>query len=332
MVKICVFDTETTDKFPSILGSNWNEKTEKEAKLLDYSDLDKSNSIWKQMLPAWPSIIQLSYILYDIENPDESKIYNKYIDIPDDIIISEGSFAIHHINREFIANLPSDKKVSIKVALLEFMNDIMKPDVEYVVGHNVQFDRKMIISEFLKMKNNDPEMMGYLEFMMNNNNFACTMTETTEICNIPLKIEYKDKKTGENKVFFKIKNPKLSESYFHYFGYHPTGEALHDAIVDVILCLRVFMKYKYNIDVCGFNMIITDYIIKISPEGYVCPIDITEKMNEQLSEKLNNDIALNLEQIVVDFKEPNKKGGSNVGTKRRKRGKGRKSKKTKRGK
>jgi hypothetical protein len=72
------------------------------------------------MLPAWPSIIQLSYILYDIENPDESKIYNKYIDIPDDIIISEGSFAIHHINREFIANLPSDKKVSIKKALNKF--------------------------------------------------------------------------------------------------------------------------------------------------------------------------------------------------------------------
>ena len=116
-------------------------------------------------------------------------------------------------------------------------------------------------------------------------------------------------------------------------GYYPTGEALHDAIVDVILCLRVFMKYKYNIDVCGLNMIITDYIIKISPEGYVCPIDITEKMNEQLSETLNNDIVLNLEQIVVDFKELNKKGGSsNVGTKRRKKGKGRKSKKTKRGK
>jgi hypothetical protein len=58
MVKICVFDTETTDKSPPILGTNWNEKTEKEAKLLDYSDLDKSNSMWKQMLPAWPSIIQ----------------------------------------------------------------------------------------------------------------------------------------------------------------------------------------------------------------------------------------------------------------------------------
>jgi DNA polymerase III epsilon subunit-like protein len=338
MVKICVFDTETTDVPPPITGQNWDEKTKKEALLLDYNDLNKTKSIWVEFLSQWPSIIQLSYIIYDIENPEESKIYNKYIDIPDDVIISNNSFAIHHINKEFIDNLPSEKKVTIEIALSEFMHDIMNPDVKYVVGHNVQFDRKMIIAELLKLKNKLtkigelPDMVSYLEFMMdtNKNKFACTMEETILICNILREIKYKDKKTGEDKVFFKPKSPKLIESYFHYFGYYPNGEALHDAIIDVILCLRVFMKYKYDIDVCGLNNIITDYIIKISPDGYVCPIDITEKMNEQITETLSNDVGLNLKEIVVDFNESNKKIGGQVGTKRRKKGKkSRKSTKSK---
>lgn len=336
MVKICVFDTETTNVPPTIYSKNWDEKTKKEALLLDYNDLNNSSStsMWNQMLPLWPSIIQLSYIIYDIEKPEESKIYNKYIDIPNDVVISESSFAVHHINEEFIQKLPSKKKVTIDGAVLEFMHDIMDSDVEYVVGHNIQFDRKMIIAELLKLKNLTPELPevgSYLEFMMdtNRNKFACTMTETTQICNLLMEIKYKDKKTGEDKVFFKPKSPKLIESYFHYFGYYPNGEALHDAIIDVILCLRVFMKYKYDIDVCGLNNMITDYIIKISPEGYVCPIDITEKMNEKITETINSDIGFN-DSVVIDFNESNKKSVGGKNTKKRKKGKkSRKSTKSK---
>jgi len=39
------------------------------------------------------------------------------------------------------------------------------------------------------------------------------------------------------------------------------------------LTLRVFIKYKYNEDVCGKNEIITEYIKRISPEGYVCNLE-----------------------------------------------------------
>jgi DNA polymerase III epsilon subunit-like protein len=208
---------------------------------------------------------------------------------------------------------------------MEFMQEIINADIELVVGHNVQFDRKIIIAELLKLKKLFPpqELTKYLEFMMNNNKFACTMVDTTEICNIPLEIKYKDKKTGEDKTFFKIKSPKLSESYFHYFGYEPDGEALHDALVDVILCLRVFMKYKYNTDICGKNEIITYYIIKISPQGYICPLDITEEMNEKVLE--NIDTNPNTELLTI-YLNDNKKEKSGDSTKRKKRT-GRKSKK-----
>jgi hypothetical protein len=112
-----------------------------------------------------------------------------------------------------------------------------------------------------------------LQFLMNNKKFTCSMEVTAPICNIQIAVNYKDKKTGEDKVFYKVKSPKLIESYQYYFGYSPDEDALHDALIDVILCLRVFIKYKYNEDICGKNEIITEYIKRISPEGYVCNLE-----------------------------------------------------------
>ena len=61
------------------------------------------------------------------------------------------------------------------------------------------------------------------------------------------------------------------ESYKHNFGYEPNGEALHDALIDVVVCLRVYcMSLEDSFDVCGTNPIITDYIMRISPPGYIC--------------------------------------------------------------
>jgi DNA polymerase III epsilon subunit-like protein len=298
MVKICVFDTETTDVPPHLPGKDWNERTSNDVKLLQYSDTMQPTSMWNQMLPLWPSIVQLSYIIYDTENPENSKIFNKYIDIHSDIIISDSAFAIHHINREKIEQEHAEKKALIGDAITEFMADIMNQGVVTVVGHNVQFDRKMITAELLRLGSNSDTEKKQLEFLMNNKNFVCTMNDSAPVCNIQMAVKYKDKKTGEDKVFYKVKSPRLPEAYFYYFGYEPIGEALHDALIDVIVCLRVFVKYKYNEDVCGKNETVTEYIKRISPEGYVCNLDKVEigrdinnselELMEQMNETRNS--------------------------------------------
>lgn len=260
MVKVLVFDTETTNIPPLLPGQNWNERNDYGKKLLDHKHID----LWQEVLHSWPHIIQFSYIFYDSENPKDAKIFNKYIDITNDdkIIISEGSMAIHHITKEKIAGMPSSQKTSIKNALHEFLEDIKNADI--LVGHNVEFDRKMIVAELLHISED-------VSMIMDDSKFACTMIDTTEICKLQIKIDYKDKRTGELKSFYKIKSPKLTEAYKHYFGYEPNPESLHDAIADVILCLRIFIKYKYDKDVCGTNGKITQQIMKMSPEGYSCP-------------------------------------------------------------
>jgi len=313
MVKFCVFDTETTGLSPYLPGNDWHERNANDLKLLDYNDLTKQSSIWRQMLPSWPSLIQLGYIIYDLEQPNNSKIFSKYIDIPDDIIISEDSIKKHHIDKEKIRRESAEKKALVADAVAEFMNDIMDPDIVTVVGHNVQFDRKVIISEILRLSdaNFSSETKKQLRFLMNNKNFTCSMDITTPICNIQSAVYYKDKKTGEDKVFYKAKPPKLIESYQHYFGYSPDDELLHDALIDVILTLRVYTKYKYNEDVYGKNKIITDYIIKISPEGYASSLH--KKSNE-----------VDVENIKLEIVEPFQDGTTtetniNLNTKTKKR-------------
>jgi DNA polymerase III epsilon subunit-like protein len=297
MPKICVFDTETSGLPPILDGKDWNERNVNDNKLLNFNDLYSSTSVWKKILSSWPSIIQLSYIIYDTESPNNSKIFNKYITIPHDVVIAETSIAIHHIDREKIKNEPTEKKALISNAVSEFLNDITDPEVITVVGHNVQFDRKMIIAELLRMNGGigkfNETTEKQLQFLMDNKKFTCSMDVTAPICNIQIAVNYKDKKTGEDKVFYKVKSPKLIEAYQYYFGYSPDGHALHDALIDVILCLRVFMKYKYNENIYGKNSIITEFIKSISPEGYIC--------NE---EGFSNNVDIDIENIKLEIVDP----------------------------
>ena len=224
MVKVLAFDTEMTGLPPEELN---------------FKKPD-----------AWPFIIQLAYILYDTET-NSVKIFNKYIDIPDDVIITKGSISVHHITKETIANISSENKATIKDTLNEFFQVIKQADI--VVGHHVIYDRKIVIAELLRLseKKDSPQ----IQYMMDNNNFECTMTNTKNICNL----KYRDK-NGK----YKIKRPKLLEAYKHFFGNTLNAKKLHNALVDAVICLRVFCKYKYSIDICGKNPIITNYIKQIS--------------------------------------------------------------------
>ena len=192
MVKILVFDTETTGLPPNMYGSTWDERQKFDDSLLKPQDVVSS---WEKVLPEWPSIIQLSYILYDTENPDSAKIFNKYIDIPDNVVISEGSKAIHHITREKIASVPPENRATVQDALNEFLDDVKQVDV--VVGHNVQFDRKMVVAELLRLSADDN--LPQFKDMMDDANIECTMVKTTQIIQI--------RKQENLNFFIKLKVP-----------------------------------------------------------------------------------------------------------------------------
>uniref|UniRef100_A0A6C0E3Q1 Exonuclease domain-containing protein n=1 Tax=viral metagenome TaxID=1070528 RepID=A0A6C0E3Q1_9ZZZZ len=273
MVKIFVFDTETTG-IVSMNHLSYDAKRQVEKNLLN-TDIHISFPEWQQWIKSWPFITQLSYIVYDTERPKDAKIFNKYIDLDVSVEIEEGASKITHMykSREdairkgvdpdstpglFILNkIKKDTPelfVHIRDAMYELMSDLLQ--CQYIVSHNVDFDKKMILAELYRVGH-----LSAFATILANNRFVCTMQKTINMC----KITAISKKGNP---YYKF--PKLSEAYETLFGYKPTGKALHNALIDVVICLRIFCKLgePLDIDIQGMNKQITELINSISPPEY----------------------------------------------------------------
>ena len=118
-MKILVFDTETTGL------------------------AERNVSVYE--CNKWPYIIQLSYIFYDISN-NTSVIKDNYINIRNDIEITSGSFEKHGITRELL----DSQGINIRQAIQDFNRLLNASDI--VIGHNISFDKRMILVECLRNK------------------------------------------------------------------------------------------------------------------------------------------------------------------------------------
>lgn len=225
---VLVFDTETTG-------------------------LPKSKVINKDVLHLWPYIVQFSYIIFDTELKTLIKIKDYIIRVPDFITISEEVSRIHGITND----ISLSKGVNIVDVLNEFFADLSI--VDYIVGHNVSFDLNMIRAELNRLivnANNDEELSEFQTHLTTINaskNIYCTMKESISLC----AIETKDKFGRSYNKF-----PKLIELYQKLFSITPNN--LHNSLNDVIVCLRCFMKLKYDNDIVEYSpevkKLIKDYL------------------------------------------------------------------------
>ena len=180
------FDTETTG-----LPRDWN------APVTDLSN--------------WPRMVQSGWILCDNEgNRVES---DGYIIKPENFTIPVESSRVHGIST---ARAMSEG-VSLERVLSQFEDLIERSD--YIVGHNISFDEKIVGAEFLR-KN--------IRSSFNNKRSLCTMKLSTDYCRIPGRYGYKW--------------PTLSELHIKLFG--EDFEEAHDASVDINATERSFWRLK----------------------------------------------------------------------------------------
>ena len=180
-------------------------------------------------LSKWPHIVQLSFIVFDTLNKDVLEYTDHIIKLHKDVIITPESVAIHKITME-----ESQRDgIPIQVALQEFTNACK--DIDLFIGHNIQFDKNLITVEFQRnsMKNclyKDGRPLN--EF--------CTMKKTVDLCKLPFV-------NKNNTVMLHYKWPTLTELHYHLFNSKPTGT--HNAIADVMICLRcyIYLQHKYDI-------------------------------------------------------------------------------------
>lgn len=171
----------------------------------------------------WGHIVQLSWILYDTETNSIIQQEDKIIKLDENIELPESSVNIHGITRE-IMNIKGNKLMeSIEL----FINSLEICDM--IMGHNVNFDINMVRAEMIRS--------GAIDyFKLLNVPIVCTMKKYRKYC----KILTTSKITG-NKYY---KYPKLMELHKKVFGNIPNN--LHNALIDVIACLRCYMKIEYN--------------------------------------------------------------------------------------
>lgn len=211
-MKILVFDTETTG-------------------------LPKSKELNVYSLHMWPYIVQFSYIVYDDVTHRILKIKDYIIKVPDDITISEESIKIHGITNE----ISQTKGVDLKIAFDEFMMDF--ENVDLVVGHNLEFDVKMVKAEIMRKIHYEliyfeKELYkDYFQIITDYKKYVCTMKESINLCSIEM----------VNKRGKYMKFPKLSELHFKLFNYIPNN--LHNSLNDVLVCLRCYCKLHNNVDI-----------------------------------------------------------------------------------
>jgi DNA polymerase III epsilon subunit-like protein len=197
--------------------------------------------------PEKNEIVQLSYILYNVDTQTVL-----YATSPgNDIVKINGKIPkdtsdVHGITKE----MTLDKR-PIKDHIDEFITYCNQ--ASKFVGHNVKFDIKMITGQIKKIIAEHPEEAEkYNDFL---SKFAivdkvgkkkttqvlpdtayCTMTESQGVC-------------AQLKGVKKLKNEKLMEVHKLLFN-QDVGGQLHNALVDISVTLRVYLKLIANIDIC----------------------------------------------------------------------------------
>ncbi len=215
-MKILIFDTETTGL------PNWHIKGPK----------------WYK---SWPYIVQLSWILYNIDDNTYKK-GDYIIKLPLKVTIPEESIKIHGITNEIM----NTKGVNFMKALSSFLIHLQEAD--FIIAHNLDFDKKMMLAEFERRN-----MVNHFNLIKGID--YCTMRNSEKLCGLT--------KINPVSGLRRSKFPRLYE--LHYFLFKEILINLHNSYNDVLACLRCYYKLIYDEDILTKNKALRKEFRKITP-------------------------------------------------------------------
>lgn len=188
-------------------------------------------------LDLCPYILQLSFIVFNIETKKIEQTYNTYINVPSKVRILPEIENLTGITRA---------KCNSGVVVAEALNALHDAYIRCskIIAHNIEFDSKMV---YIELARNPGRKTRHLCDLLNTGyeqanqiERYCTMANSVDLCNIVVDAIDKRGKPYRYKKF-----PKLSELYQKLFGTIP--ENLHDSMVDTMACLRCYMKMAHDV-------------------------------------------------------------------------------------
>jgi DNA polymerase III epsilon subunit-like protein len=159
-------------------------------------------------------IVSMAWAVYD-ETGIEVVLTHCFV-IPDGFTIPRDATAIHGITTEEARR----KGEPISTVLTKLNDDIKERAPKLFVGHNVGFDRAIVLNEYARLKSR-PDLSRLPTY--------CTMKSTVEFCGIP-------------RYVGGFKWPSLQDLHRKLFG-GPVALA-HDAQVDVRTCAKCFFELR----------------------------------------------------------------------------------------
>jgi DNA polymerase III epsilon subunit-like protein len=178
----------------------------------------------------WPHIVQLSFMVYDTEQKKIVQEYDEIIKIGEHVELTPKSVEIHGITREIIEK----RGIPIGEALYAFKRALRHS--EYSIGHNLSFDKRLLIVESIRNKGFDSNDDSIVQLHFGKE--FCTMLNSVNVCKIKM-----FRKDGS--VYHKY--PTLLELHQHLFQFKPHNA--HNSKVDVLICLRCYCKLAFNYDI-----------------------------------------------------------------------------------
>ena len=208
----------------------------------------------------YPYIMQLSWIIYNVATNLIEEVVNEYVKISPQVEIDPGSSKVSGITRE----ITDAKGVDLAPLLIRFYTAYMKCDC--VVAHNLYFDGEVVRKEmwrnranFMTILKNQERVNLMTGVFTQKYNAAyhidtfCTMMNTIKLCGI----DYvpKTASTDLSAVVAaaepsspaqnnRKKFPSMKELYCKLFDAETQPKDLHNSIVDVLVCLRCFLKVR----------------------------------------------------------------------------------------
>jgi DNA polymerase III epsilon subunit-like protein len=250
MPVVLCFDTETTGKPPP--STNPAFKTEG-----FFNDK-------RVKAELWPRIIQLAFIKYDVDSVMPIETYDEIIKMKPGVTIPPDSIKVHGITDK----MSGASTIKIKDAMLKFVDAYTSCD--FVVGHNIQFDINVVCAELtlllrdgVSSSDKNKITTALRSLLYDKDKKVCTMQQSKKVCKLPKLVydvdrdEYARNSMGhfiEDETLDKTgnrmtRNPRLETAHQILFKQKTNGQ-LHNALVDVAVCLRIFMFLNKKIDIC----------------------------------------------------------------------------------
>ncbi|MFQ5899357.1 MAG: 3'-5' exonuclease [Candidatus Methylomirabilia bacterium] len=168
----------------------------------------------------WPRLVQIAWLLTDASG---NELRSEGLIIrPDGFEIPPSATRIHGITTGTARRLG----IELRRALTAFANDLSRAEV--LVGHNVQFDERVVGAEFFRT--------GQRKNPLDSKTRYCTMRSSRDFCRIP----------GGPRGY---KWPTLEQLHVALFGV--AFKAAHNAVADVQACARCFFELERQRVVSG---------------------------------------------------------------------------------